>query len=130
MRRATVEDVESAGAVRRGVFVWYAVFGSIGAWTVHLVFEAATVRWTFNVHGWEWLLHAVTAVCFAATVAAMALAWRLRVIADDADEGGPDDAGQLKFLANLGLLIGAIDLALIVIEGAYVAVLYQAHATH
>jgi hypothetical protein len=88
------------------------------------------VRWTFNVHGWDWTLHAMTALCAAATAIAMALSWRLRIIANGADESAPDDAGQLRFLADLGLLLGAIDLALIIIEGAYVAVLYQPHALH
>jgi hypothetical protein len=116
--------------MRRGLLVWYAAFGSVGAWMVHLVFEAAFVRWTFNVHGWEWVLHAATGLCAAATLVALALAWRLRLIAHGAEESGPDDPGQLLFLANLGLLVGAIDLALIVIEGAYAAVLYQPHALH
>ncbi len=128
MTGSTVEDVEGAGPVRRGVTVWYAAFGGVGAWTVHLVFEAAIVRWTADVHGWEWILHAATALCAAATLAAMALAWRLRIVAGDADESGADDAGQLRFLGNLGLLVGAINLALILIEGAYAAVLYQPHA--
>jgi hypothetical protein len=125
-----VQDVEEAGPVRRGVLVWYAAFGSVGAWTVHLVFEAAIVRWTSDVRGWDWTLHAATGLCVVATLAAMALAWHLRRIAAGADESAEDDAGQLLFLGNLGLLVGAIDLALIVIEGIYAAVLYQPHALH
>jgi hypothetical protein len=128
--RATVEEVESAGPIRRGVTVWYAAFGGVGAWTVHLVFEAAMVRWTADVHGWTWTLHAATVLCALATLAAMGLSWRLRTIADGADEAAGDDAGQLLFLGNLGLLVGAINLALIVTEGVYAAVLYQPHALH
>jgi hypothetical protein len=123
-----VERIEAASPLRRGVTVWYGAFGSLGAWTVHLVFEASFVHWTAVSGGWHWALHAVTAICIAATLLAMALAWRLRLVARGADESSEDDAGQLLFLANLGLLFGAIDLALIVIEGAYAVVLYQPHA--
>ncbi len=123
-----VDDIENAGPVRRGVTVWYAAFGGVGTWTVHLVFEAAFVHWTYVVHGWEWVLHAATAVCALATLGAMALSWRLRAVADGADESDAGDAGQLRFLGNLGLLVGAINLLLILLEGAYAAVLYQPHA--
>jgi hypothetical protein len=123
----TIDEIESAGAVRRGITVWYAAFGSIGAWMVHLVFEASMVRWTADVHGWAWTLHAATGLCVLATLVALALAWRLRALAGDADESDAADAGQLRFLANLGLLVGAIDLALIVLEGVYAAVLHQPH---
>lgn len=127
MKRQTVEEIEAAGALRRGLFVWYAAFGGIAAWTVHLVFESSIVRWTADVHGWEWTLHAATGVCAAATVLAMALAWRLHAVASGADESGAGDAGQLRFLGTLGLLVGALNLALILLEGAYAAVLYQPH---
>ena len=126
----TVHDIESAGAVRRAVEVWYAAFGSIVAWMAHLVFEASIVRWTADVPSWRWTLHAGTAVCVLASVVALGLAWRLRIAAGAADESAADDAGQLRFLANVGLLTGVIDLALIVIEGAYAVVLYQPHALH
>jgi len=71
-----------------------------------------------------------TAVCAAATLVAVGLSWRLVRIADGAEEGGADDAGQLKFLGFLGLLFGMINLALILIEGAYAVVLFQRHALH
>jgi hypothetical protein len=123
-----LDTLEQAGPVTRGVLVWYAVFGGVAAWTVHLVFCAAIVRWLFNVHEGHWPLDVATAVCAVATLVAIALSWRLLRIAGDADEGGADDAGQVRFLGYLGLLFGAINLALIVIEGAYAVVLYQHHA--
>ena len=45
---------------------------------------------------------------------------RLLVIAAGSDPASNDDAGQLLFLAQLGLLVGAINLALILLEGSYV----------
>jgi hypothetical protein len=127
---ARVERIERAGPVTRGILVWYAVFGGLGAWTVHLVFCAAIVRWLFNVNAGHWPLDVATAVCVVATLVAFALAWRLHRIAGGADEAGADDAGQLLFLATLGLLFNAINLALIVIEGAYADVLFLPHALH
>jgi hypothetical protein len=59
-------------------------------------------------------------VCTFATVAAMLLAHRLLIIAAGSDPASNDDAGQLLFLAQLGLLVGAINLALILLEGSYV----------
>jgi hypothetical protein len=124
----TVKDIEDAGPIRRGLVVWYGVVGGLAAWTVHLVFEAAVVRWTFDVHGYTWILHAATVICGLATLASMWVAWRLRTIAGDADESSNEDAGQLLFLGNLGLLFGTINLLLIILEGVYAAVLYQPHA--
>jgi hypothetical protein len=123
MTRLTVDEIESAGPLRRGLLVWYAAFGGIGAWTAHLMFETSAVEWTRDDPRWRWTLHAVTAACVLATVLAMALALRLRRVANGAKEAGADDAGQLLFLGNLGLLVGAINLALIVLEGAYVLVI-------
>ena len=120
MRPASVDRIETASAIRRGVTVWYAAFGGVGAWTVHLVYETSAVQWTRNDPRWEWTLHAATIACAVATVIAMVLARRLVLAAHGAREGGADDAGQLTFLGNLGLLVGAINLALILLEGAYV----------
>jgi hypothetical protein len=125
---STVQEIEQAGPLRRGLLVWYAAFGSVGAWTVHLVGEASLVGWTEHDTRWRWILHALTAACIIANAIALWLAWRLRTIAKHADESSADDAGQLLFLSHLGLLFGIIDLALIVIEGAYAVVLSQGHA--
>jgi hypothetical protein len=100
--------------------VWYAAFGGIAAWTVHLLFVASFEHWTFLHSEYSWTLHAVTVVCTLATVAAMLLARRLLNIAAGSDPASNDDAGQLLFLAQLGLLVGAINLALILLEGSFV----------
>ena len=123
MSSPAVERIESASPLHRAVSVWYAAFGSIGAWIVHLVYCASAVQWTHDSPRWEWTLHAATAGCALATVLAMALAYRLVRAASGADESGAADAGQLLFLGRLGLLVGAIDLALIILEGSYVLVI-------
>jgi hypothetical protein len=116
---AEVATIESAGPLRRGLEVWYAAFGGIGAWTVHLLFVVSAEHWSHLHPHWSWTLHAATAVCAAATLASIGLAWRLRSVASGNDPAGVDDGGQLLFLAHLGLLVGIINLALILLEGTY-----------
>ena len=119
MTGTEVERIETASALRRGVMVWYAVLGGIGAGAVHLVFIVSAEHWTFLHPGYRWTLHAATGICALATIAAMLLARRLMVAASGSDPASNDDAGQLLFLAQLGLLTGAINLALILLEGSY-----------
>ena len=64
--------------------------------------------------------HAATGVCALVTIVALLLARRIFVAAAGGDPASSDDVGQLLFLAQLGLLIGAINLALILLEGSYV----------
>jgi hypothetical protein len=119
MTAEQVEEVETASAVRRGIEVWYAAFGGIAAWTVHFLFVVSAEHWSYLHGGYAWTLHVATALCAAATVVAMVLAARLHAMASGRDPSSNDDAGQLLFLAQLGLLVGAINLALILLEGAY-----------
>jgi hypothetical protein len=119
MTDASVERIESAPALKRGVEVWYALLGGIGAWTVHLLYFASIEHWTKLHESYGWTMHAVTVLCVLATVIAMLLAWRLHVVASGSDPESAGDAGQLLFLAQLGLLIGAINLALILLEEIY-----------
>lgn len=120
MTAPAVEAIESATPLRRGIQVWYAAFGGVGAWIVHLVGLVAAEHWTATHPRWGWTLDALTAVTAAATLIALWLSWRLRTAARGANEAGSDDAGQMLFLGNLGLLVGAINLALILLEGSYV----------
>ncbi|HEX3539101.1 MAG TPA: hypothetical protein VHT75_01545 [Acidimicrobiales bacterium] len=120
MSETAVQEIETAPVLRRGIEVWFATFGGVGAWTVHLVYLAAAEHWTHIEHQWSWTLNACTAVTALATVVAMALAWRLFRVAGNATDSGADDAAQMKFTGTLGLLVGAINLALILLEGSYV----------
>ncbi len=108
-------------AVRSGFTIWYALLGSIGAWTIHLLFLAAFVRYTCNDPGSQWVPHVVTAVTLAMAVVAMALCWRLgRLAGDEASDLG---GGPLRFLGRLGLVVGVTNFALIALEELYVVVL-------
>jgi hypothetical protein len=115
-----VEKVESASPLKRGLIFWYPVAGPVLLWTLHLVYLASAEHWAHTHHQWEWTLNAVTLVTALGTVLAIFMAWRLLSISKDGDEAGQDDTGQLKFMAQLGLLVGIINLALIMAEGAYV----------
>jgi hypothetical protein len=99
-----------------GFRVWFAVCGGIGAWMTHLIAESALARRTC-VTGNEWVLHALTVALAGVTVAAMLMATRLRAPAMDA---GRAEGTELTFLGKMGLLIGAINVALIVAEGLLV----------
>jgi hypothetical protein len=125
MTVAEVERIERASPRRRAVEVWFAAFGGIGAWTVHLLFVVSAEHWSYLHHEYRWTLHAATVVCAAVTIVALLLARRLYFVASggdaaSVDASSNDDAGQLLFLAQLGLLVGAINLALILLEGSYV----------
>jgi hypothetical protein len=119
MSAAAVARVESASVLRRAVEVWYAALGGAAVWIVHLVFLVAAEHWTHLHARYGWTLHVATVVCALATVLALLLAWRLYDMARGSDPSGADDAGQLLFLAQLGLLVNTISLALILIEGSY-----------
>jgi hypothetical protein len=105
-----------------GLAFWYAVLGGIAAWTVHLLTLSSIDRLTCNLGGYAWVMHAVTGVTAAATVAAMVLAYRLFRAGGDDDAAG-SVAGRLRFFGTLGLLVGAVNLALILLEGSYVELL-------
>lgn len=108
-----------ASRIARSPFaVWFAVTGGIGAWLLHLTVAASLVRLLCEYPGWTWVLHVDTAVTAAVALAAMVMSAALvRVSPDPEDADTP--GGQLRFLGLLGLLFGAINLALILLEGSY-----------
>ena len=116
----SLEALETGSSLKRIVRVWYALLGGIGAWMVHLLVESSLVRYGCNVGGIDWVMHLVTAVTAAATLLAMWLSWQL--VRDGRTEPADEDTpgGRFHFIGLLGLLFGAINLALILIEGVYV----------
>jgi cobalamin synthase len=108
--------------IREAVLVWYAVLGSIGAWTIHLVLLASFVGFSCNAAGTTWVMHLATVVTLAMTVLAMLLCRRM-LRASDGDESSDEEGGRAQFLARLGLLIGALNFALIALEEIYLVVL-------
>jgi hypothetical protein len=110
------------------VVVWTAAGIGIPAWIAHLVFEAAMVRFTDVHHGWEWTLHAATALTALVTLAGMAVCFDLYRRAERVRRTSPpvnedDDASDValsRFLGLVGVFIGIANLALILAEGSYV----------
>jgi hypothetical protein len=117
------ERIEQAPPLRKGLTVWFAVFGGIGAWTVHLLFVASFVQYSCNTGNTEWPMHLVTVVTAGATVVAIALAVRLVRAGQDRPEDEPTPGGRLHYLGIAGVLIGVVNLALILLEGSYVVAL-------
>jgi hypothetical protein len=107
-----------ASAIRDAVQVWYAVLGGIAAWTIHLMFLTSFVQFTCNAHGYVWVMHLVTLVTLAMTAVAMLLSWRM--LGTAGDESSDTEGGRAQFLGRLGLIIGAANFALILVEGSYV----------
>jgi hypothetical protein len=108
--------------IRDAILVWYAVLGGIGAWTIHLVFFAAFVQFSCNDDGTTWAMHLVTAITLAMTAAAMWLCWRM-LRSSEGDESSDEEGGRGQFIARMGLLIGAVNFALIALEEIYLIVL-------
>jgi hypothetical protein len=104
----------SASAAHRTVpsarAAWYAVVAPIVAWLVHLTAEASLVQHTCNSSGTQWPMHAVTAVCVAVTLSAVAVAFRMSQTPE----------GPWRFLGLLGLILAGANLVLILLEGSYV----------
>lgn len=117
------ESHSIVSGIRDAVLVWYALLGSIGAWTIHLVFFAAFVQFSCNEAGTTWVMHLITVITLAMTVAAMWLCWRMMRSAPDGDESSDQEGGRAQFIARMGLLIGASNFALIALEEIYLIVL-------
>ena len=105
--------------------VWVAALIGIPAWIAHLTFLAVMVPVTDDHPGWEWTLHAATAFTAVVTLAGMAVCFDLWRVAGRRGVADPDTADLTppalsRFLAFFGLLVGATNLALILVEGSYV----------
>lgn len=129
MSTETASEAEEArrahsilSGIRDAVLVWYALLGSIGAWTIHLVLFAAYVRYSCNAPGSSWVMHVATAVTLAMTVVAMWLCRRMMRSATG-DESSDEEGGRAQFIARMGLMIGALNFALIALEEIYLIVL-------
>ncbi len=105
-------------SVRNLVVTWFPVFGSIPAWAFHLLALTALTRYSCNVTSTRWTLHAITAATLA--MAALATAMSARMVHVGGDEASPEGPGRLAFLGRLGLILGATDVLLIVLEEIYV----------
>jgi hypothetical protein len=107
----------------RGFAVWYAVSAPIAAWAVHLTALAALVEFSYDHRGGTFWMHLTTAITGTATVIAMALSY-VMVRRAGATEDDPGRGGRIRFLGELGLVIGVVNLALIALEEIYLDVLH------
>lgn len=101
-----------------GLMLWFAVLAGIVAWLVHLVALASLAQWTCNDDGKRWVLDALTLATAAVTVFAMWLCLGILRGAQD-DEAAGTPGGRTRWLAVFGLMMGAINLALILLEGSF-----------
>ncbi|HMF81656.1 MAG TPA: hypothetical protein VKI01_00095 [Acidimicrobiia bacterium] len=112
-------NVTTAGRVSRSFLAtWFAVLGGIGAWLVHLTYAASVVELACEHPGWIWTIHGVTAVTALVTVVAIAMSAALVRESSDPESAGTR-SGQIRFLGLMGLLVGGINLALILLEGSF-----------
>jgi hypothetical protein len=105
-----------------GPVLWFATFGSIVIWMVHISSEASLVPLREAHHDVVWVMHGITAVLALVVLAGMRISWTYAHAGTD-DESSPTPVGRTVFLGLLGLVIGALSLVLIVYEGAIVTLI-------
>ncbi|CAN5165085.1 hypothetical protein BH18ACT4_BH18ACT4_00600 [soil metagenome] len=122
MATETSDDVEPSGpsttAPQGGLLVWTAVLIGIGAWMTHVAAQSSLAQFVCTRHEYEWVLHAITVATVLPVLAGMAFCYRLVRSSPDGEEVG-SALGRNHFLGLFGLLVGAINVALILLEGTY-----------
>ena len=103
-----------------GLKVWIPVVAPIGLWIAHLTAVSSLSRLACNDHAYTWVQHAVTAVTGVAVVLCMLMATRLVSAGRGTTEEDGSVPGRTKFLGLFALGVGAVNLALILLEGSYV----------
>jgi hypothetical protein len=102
----------------RGAIVWFALTAGIVTWMLHLASFAAIVEFVHD-HGYFWLFYVGNGAAIVVTLVALALCWAMVRSTDEDEESGTPN-GRIQFLGQFGLLVNAINLLLIVVEGSYV----------
>jgi len=104
--------------------VWLAALIGIPAWIAHLTFLAAMVPYTDEHPGWDWTLHAATAITALVTLAGIAVCfdlWRRAGVTEpDSDTTDLNPSALSRFIGFFGLVTGVTNLVLILAEGSYV----------
>jgi hypothetical protein len=99
--------------------LWYGFSVGPVAWAIHIVGDAAIVRWACNDPSYHWSLHALTFATAVPTLVGLVICTSVaRRISDPEDSASP--AGRTRFLAQVGAYVAGISLALILLEGVYV----------
>ena len=125
--RSAAEEREShsIASALAGATTWFAVFGSVAAWAVHLVALAGLACLGCDHGGARVAMHVITAGCLALAAVAVALSVRLAAAGDD--DAGTSPMAWHKFLGLLGLIIGVVQIGLIVVEELDVLTLAGIH---
>jgi len=110
----------------RGIRVAYTLAGSTAAWIFHLIYASSFVRYTCNVSGTTWVQHVGTAFFAAIAIHAGWVGYGLykEGRTDSEDAGTP--RGTNHFVGLLGVIFAAINLLLILGEGAMVGLIHPA----
>jgi hypothetical protein len=99
--------------------LWYGFSVGPVAWAIHIVGDAALVRYACNDPRYHWWLHGVTVATAVPTIVGVLICAAVaRRIHDPEDSPSVD--GRTKFLAEVGAYVAGISLALILLEGVYV----------
>jgi hypothetical protein len=114
----------TATETRGGLRVWVPLIAPIGLWAFHEVAVSSLSNLACTHPRYKWLQHALTVAAALGVLACMAMAVRLIRESAGANEEDGTPAGKLKFVGLFALLIGAVNLALILIEGSYVVVIH------
>ena len=101
------------------VLLWFPQVAPIAAWAVHIVSIASLARLSCSRGSAETSRHLITVGTLAVVAVSMLLSWRLVRIGGDPPDAD-DTASRHVFLGRLGLLIGAFNFAVIVLEELYV----------
>ena len=104
----------------QGPVLWAVTFGTIVLWLVHVAVEISLAGYARSHPRVHWVMHGLT-VLLALLAGLVTLAsWRI-VGRHRRDESELSPTGRTTFLGWMGVFIGACDLALIVVEGIYLA---------
>jgi hypothetical protein len=109
---------------RGGLRVWIPLVAPIGLWVFHEVAVSSLSDLACSHQRYRWLQHSLTLVTALAVLACMAMAVRLIREGGSSNEEDGTPAGRTKFIGMFALLVGAVNLALILLEGSYVAVIH------
>jgi hypothetical protein len=114
-------DLRLRAHPRRGPLPWIAVCTGIAMWTVHLVAGAALAPNVCSDNAAYDAINVLTVVTALVTVGAMIVCWQMMRRHDTTALAG---GGHVRFLGVLGLLVNAINLLLILLEGGFVVAIH------
>jgi hypothetical protein len=118
----TMERPRATTPAPSGPVLWFATFGGIVTWMVHLIAEASLVPLHEEHRDVVWVMHGLTVVLALGVLVGMRISWSYARLGMD-EEADPTPAGRTAFLGLLGLVIGALSLVLVVYEGVLVSVI-------